>query len=97
MFEVLAPQLAGGRPMRSVSVHALGLLEGSLAAGLEAIQDAFPQLDLGSYPFERADGRRGVALVAKGIDEDAVRAVEPELVRLIESLGATPLAGEPAP
>jgi hypothetical protein len=78
-------------------VHALGLLEGSLAAGLEAIQDAFPQLDLGSYPFERADGRRGVALVAKGIDEDAVRAVEPELVRLIESLGATPLAGEPAP
>ncbi|WP_419729829.1 competence/damage-inducible protein A [Lichenicola sp.] len=97
MFDALAPELEGGLPVKSVTMHAERLLEGSLADPLERIQMEFPDLDIGSYPFERPDGRRGVALLAKGTDDDALEAARLRIEALIGSLGHTPIAGEPAP
>jgi len=96
MFNALLPTLEGGAPLSSVAWHA-DLREGTLAEGLEAIQNDFPTLDLGSYPFERADGRKGVSLVAKGYDSDQVAQAGERIRQLIESLGVTPIEGEPAP
>ncbi|RUT26758.1 competence/damage-inducible protein A [Asaia sp. W19] len=96
MFTALLPGLEGGAPLRSVAWHA-DLREGTLAEGLEEIQNDFPLLDLGSYPFEREDGRKGVSLVAKGYDEASVTKAGERIRSLIESLGETPLPGEPAP
>ncbi len=97
MFECLAPSLKGGRPVVSASWHADNLSEGAIAAGLEAIQRRFPSLDLGSYPYERnAAGSRGVSLVSKGRDADAVREAAAAVRGLIESLGFTALEGEPS-
>lgn len=96
MFTALLPTLQGGAPLCSVAWHA-DLREGTLAEGLETIQNDFPELDLGSYPFERPDGRRGVSLVAKGYDSEKVEAAGQRIKALIESLGVTPVAGEPAP
>ena len=59
MFEGLAPRLAGGPPIVSRAVHAEGLPEGRIADGLAAIQARYPGLDLGSYPYYRADRQRG--------------------------------------
>lgn len=95
MFETLAPTLKGGAPLVSVAWHSTQLSEGNLAEGLEAIQARYPTLDLGSYPFERPDGRYGVTLVAKGYDAARVEAAGREVHALIESLGCTPVAGEP--
>ena len=95
MFNALAPSLAGGRPVVSAAWHADKLLEGAIAEGLEAIQNRFPMLDIGSYPYERPD-RRGVSLVSKGIDTDAVRDAAEAVRELITSLGFTPVSGEPA-
>jgi molybdenum cofactor synthesis domain-containing protein len=95
MFESLAPTLVGGPPIVSHAVHATGLAEGRIAAGLAAIQAAHPGLDLGSYPYYRAGGN-GVALVAKGNDPAEVEAAIREVAGLIVALGATPIAGEPA-
>jgi molybdenum cofactor synthesis domain-containing protein len=97
MFDALEPDLGRFDPVRQVAVHANGLLEGALAEGLEQIQNAWPTLDLGSYPYERPDGRRGVALVAKGTDDAALDAVQAELRALIVSLGHLPVEGEPKP
>ena len=94
MFETLAPRLQGGRPVASRAVHALGLLEGDIAEGLEAIQERYPALDLGSYPFYRAGGG-GVALVAKGTDTAALDACAAEVTALVEAAGKKPVAGEP--
>ncbi len=96
MFDALEPSLGRFDPVRMVAVHAEKLGEGSLAAGLEAIQHAHPDLDLGSYPYEREDGRRGVALVAKGTDAQALATVQQALRDLIAGLGRTPIDGEPA-
>ncbi|WP_025886336.1 competence/damage-inducible protein A [Asaia prunellae] len=96
MFSTLLPTLQGGAPLCSVAWHA-DLREGSLAEGLEAIQNDFPELDLGSYPFERNDGRKGVSLVAKGYDEEKVKAAGNRIRDLIVSLGVMPVEGEPSP
>lgn len=95
MFEELAPRLAGGKPVVSASWHADGLLEGAIAEGLELIQHRFPMLDVGSYPYERPD-RRGVSLVSKGSDGEAVTAAASAVRDLIATLGFTPIEGEPA-
>jgi len=94
MFDSLAPHLAGGPPIASRSVHAIGLLEGRVAAGLKAIQDRHPGLDLGSYPFYRETGS-GVALVAKGPDAADAEAAIAETTALIREMGLEPVAGEP--
>ena len=94
MFETLAPRLQGGAPVASRAVHAIGLLEGDLAEGLQAIQGRYPALDLGSYPFYRATGG-GVALVAKGTDAAALDACVAEVTALVAALGKEPVAGEP--
>ncbi len=94
MFESLAPTLPGGKPIRARAVHGQRLLEGRLAAGLAAIQARYPTLDIGSYPYYRGDNN-GVAIVAKGTDEAASAAAIAEAAALIESLGVSPILGEP--
>ncbi|TCS30824.1 competence/damage-inducible protein A [Acidomonas methanolica] len=96
MFRALAPTLKGGAPLVSAAWHAVGLREGTLADGFAALQDAFPDLDLGSYPFERPDGQRGASLVAKGYDAQRVAAAADRIRDLIATLGHVPISGEPA-
>jgi molybdenum cofactor synthesis domain-containing protein len=95
MFEWLAPRLQGGPKIESRAVHAIGMSEGLIAAGLAAIQARYPGLDLGSYPFYRPTGN-GVSLVAKGPDGAAAEAAIAEVTALVTSLGRTPVQGEPA-
>jgi molybdopterin-biosynthesis enzyme MoeA-like protein len=95
MFESLAPTLKGGSPILSRAVYAIGLLEGAIAADLEAVQKRHPALDVGSYPFARETGN-GVAIVTKGTDLADIEAATAEVTAIIERLGLTPIQGEPA-
>jgi molybdenum cofactor synthesis domain-containing protein len=94
MFDMLAPTLHGGLPIVSRSVHAAGVREGDIAAGLTDIQTKYPCLDLGSYPYYR-DGGGGVAIVAKGTDAAQAEAAIGEVTALFRHLGGEPVAGEP--
>ncbi len=94
MFEALVPSLPRGAPVQSLSVHANNLREGDLAAGLTAIQNTYPSLDIGSYPYFRESGA-GVAIVAKGTDPAMVAAAINEVTDLFKTLNATAIAGEP--
>jgi molybdenum cofactor synthesis domain-containing protein len=100
MFEALAPSLTGGVPVVSRAVHALGVFEGNIAEGLEAVQARHPELDIGSYPFYRSQSEKGfagggVALVTKGTDLAEVEAATAEITAMLESMGASPVQGEP--
>ncbi len=66
MFETLKPRLAGAPPLaaRTLLVHAP---EGEVAAVLAEVQRAFPDLEIGSYPFYR-QGRVGTHAVFRGPD-----------------------------
>ena len=81
-------ELQGGAVMRSRSVTAY-LGESQVATGLTAIQERYPQVDLGSYPFVRED-RYGTTLVMRATDEAALEAARAEVRQLIVDAGGTP-------
>ncbi len=91
MFEALAPTLRGGAPVLSRSVHAAGVREGDIAAGLTDVQTRYPHIDIGSYPYFR-DSTSGVAIVAKGTDAHAVEAA---IAEVTAQLGLGAVQGEP--
>lgn len=70
MFESIRHRLVGGPPIvtRTLIVFAP---EGEVAAPLAAIQQRFPQVEIGSYPFFRLD-RPGTSIVLRGTDGHAV-------------------------
>jgi molybdenum cofactor synthesis domain-containing protein len=94
MFEWLAPRLHGGARIEMRAVHVMGLPEGIIAEGLADIQQRYPDLDLGSYPFYRAGGN-GVVLVAKGPDGGEAERAIAEVTELIIGFGKVPIPGEP--
>ncbi|GAB5470942.1 MAG: molybdopterin-binding protein [Rhodospirillales bacterium] len=85
MFQSLRPELVGGDPILSESVTVF-LAESKVAEGLGLIQERYPALDLGSYPFQ-LEGRFGTRLVARGTDRAALSAAREEIVTLIGTLG----------
>jgi molybdenum cofactor synthesis domain-containing protein len=96
MFEALEAILPRGTPISMRAVYGLGVLEGSIADGLTAIQNRYPALDLGSYPFRHGTGTGGVAIVAKGTDIEAIDRAIAEATTLIAGCGIEPVQGEPA-
>jgi len=94
MFESLRHRLTGGRPLLSRAVRA-ALPESVIAPGLSALQDRYPDLEMGSYPFQRA-GRFGATLVLRGTEAPRLAAAAAELQALIRGLGAEP-EEEPGP
>ncbi len=94
MYDSLEPSLPQGMPITMRVVYGMGVMEGSIAHGLSAIQDRFADADLGSYPFRRNDGW-GVAIVAKGTDLARLEAAIAEASQLIAAQGIEPVQGEP--
>lgn len=70
MLANVAPNLTGGAPVRSRSL-VIYVTEGTLAEGLGKLQTQYPNVEIGSYPFIRAD-RLGTAVVLRSADEDAL-------------------------
>ncbi len=89
MFDHVRPNLKGGPPVLSRTVSC-GVPEGILAQGLGAIQERYPDLDIGSYPYTRRGGF-GVALVLRGREPARLDAAKDEVAALIRTLGGTPV------
>jgi molybdenum cofactor synthesis domain-containing protein len=85
MFEAALPLLTHGTPTHTMSVD-VWLSESQIAAGLSSIQQRFPTLDIGSYPY-KIDNRHGTALVARGTDQPAVAAAFGAIQKLVDDLG----------
>jgi molybdenum cofactor synthesis domain-containing protein len=91
IFEQLKYRLVGGEKMLSRSVSC-GLGEGALAKELSALQDRWPDVEIGSYPYFRR-GDFGVTLVLRSTDRARLGAATEELKALIEALGGDPQEG----
>jgi molybdopterin-biosynthesis enzyme MoeA-like protein len=91
IFEQLKHGLAGGEKVlsRSISCH---LAEGTLARDLGALQERYPDVEIGSYPYFRR-GDFGVTLVLRGTDRERLGAATEELKILIRGLGGDPQEG----
>jgi molybdenum cofactor synthesis domain-containing protein len=90
MFDGIAPNLAGGPPIVSRTVAAY-LPEGALAAGLRDLQERWPTIEIGSYPYFR-HGRLGVSVVLRGTDGGGLDAAAEAVRALVRDLGGAPAA-----
>ncbi|HVY03000.1 MAG TPA: molybdopterin-binding protein [Caulobacterales bacterium] len=66
MFDGVKGSLKGGKKILSQSID-IYTGEGAIAAGLTEIQNARPDVEIGSYPFSR-QGIFGTVIVCRGID-----------------------------
>ena len=91
IFEQLKYRLAGGDKVLSRSISCR-LGEGTLAKDLAALQDRWPDVEIGSYPYFRR-GDFGVTLVLRSTDRDRLLAAAEELRSLVRQLGGEPQDG----
>jgi molybdenum cofactor synthesis domain-containing protein len=87
MMDDVAPRLRKGVVVVARTVRVEGAGEGVIAAPLEALAKANPDLSLGSYPFFGPQGY-GANLVVRGRDAAAVERVADELVAVLADIGA---------
>jgi molybdenum cofactor synthesis domain-containing protein len=87
MMEDVGPRMRPGAVTISRSVRVEGAGESAMAAPLEAVAKAHPNLSLGSYPFFGPDGF-GSNLVVRGRDAAEVAATVDELIGVLDGVGA---------
>jgi molybdenum cofactor synthesis domain-containing protein len=87
MFESVRHRLVGGEPLISRTVRC-NLPEGRIAGRLARLQDAFPDLEIGSYPHMHQAGP-SVRLVLRGTDAVRLAAAVAALTTLIAELGGS--------
>lgn len=80
MVAGLLPTLTGGAPLHTISVR-INQPEGEVAEGLTKIAACFPDVSIGSYPFQ-SDGRFGTNLVARCVNLSRLKTVEAEFLTL---------------
>jgi molybdenum cofactor synthesis domain-containing protein len=93
MMEDVGPRMRPGVVVISRSVRVEGAGESAMAAPLEAVARAHPNLSLGSYPFFGPDGF-GSNLVVRGRDAGEVNATVEELIGVLDGVGARSITRE---
>lgn len=88
MLEDVGHRLKGGAVVIARTLHVDGSGEGVIAAPLEAVAKAHPDLSLGSYPFFSNQGY-GSNLVVRGRDAAEVSATLVELEAALRNAGVT--------
>jgi len=94
MLEDIAHRLETGTVTLSRSVKGDNLREGEIAELLGELQDEYPGVSIGSYPYflEVKDGevKRGTHLVARSTDRRALDRVIDAIADLVQDLGYDP-------
>ncbi len=96
MLEDVGPRLKGGAVTLSRTVRVEGSGEGVIAAPLEAVAKAHPEMSLGSYPFFEA-GNYGSNLVLRSRDMVELEQTVAELVAALKSAGVENVQSVEAP
>jgi molybdopterin-biosynthesis enzyme MoeA-like protein len=84
MMDSVAPKLARGTKVESRAITVLGG-EGDIAKPLKDVQDRYPQVVIGSYPFESASGF-AAQLVLRSRDSAALAAAFTDVRAMAEQL-----------
>lgn len=89
MMDDIADRLEGGARMlsRTIDCH---VGEGTIALDLGAVQERFPQVIIGSYPFFR-DKQYGTSLVLRSIESKTLEEAVQATMELVEKVGGAPV------
>ena len=88
--ELMLPQLKdvliSGKKIISVSIDAK-IRESSVAVDLSKIQDKYPNIDIGSYPYSK-EGGFGTVLVMRGIDSTEINRCKEEVKEMVKKFAS---------
>lgn len=90
MFASLKPDLTGGPKLLSRSITT-NISEGEIADYLFTIQEKYPDIEIGSYPFIK-NNRFCVSVVIRGDDEKSLTALEETITEMMQTKGGDILA-----
>jgi molybdenum cofactor synthesis domain-containing protein len=94
MLEDVAHRLETGTVTLSRSVKGDNLREGEIAEQLGELQDEYPSVSIGSYPYfleiKAGEVKRGTHLVARSTDERALGRVIDAIADMVQALGHEP-------
>ncbi len=82
MVQSVVPSLTGGLPIQSETVR-ITRGEGDIAADLGALAQTYPDVSMGSYPFQR-DGVYGTNVVLRSSDKERLAAAKVELIKCVK-------------
>lgn len=85
MFEGIASGLRGGKVVESRDIR-IYQLEGVIAQGFEALQQRYPGVEMGSYPFSE-EGRLGTSLVLRADDVALLEQAFAEVKAFVAGIG----------
>ncbi|MGB8622258.1 MAG: molybdopterin-binding protein [Paracoccaceae bacterium] len=85
MVASVLPTLTGGKPLLSQTLR-VDRGEGEIAGPLSDLADTFPDLSIGSYPFQK-DGAFGANIVIRGTDAGQIDAAMARLAALFPEAG----------
>ena len=80
MVASVLPTLTGGAPLISAT-HRIERGEGDIAGPLGELAHSYPNLSIGSYPFQK-DGKYGAHIVIRGNDQAEVDAAMAKLAQV---------------
>ena len=83
MVASVMPHLTGGAPVLS-ETHKLNRGEGDVAKPLGQLAENYPDLSIGSYPFQH-EGLYGTNIVIRGTDADLITAAMDDLKALFQT------------
>lgn len=81
MVASVLPQLTGGEPLQSDTLR-LERGEGDVAQPLGAVAKLYPELSIGSYPFQK-DGIYGTNIVLRGTDPNQLEEAKKKLQQIL--------------
>jgi molybdenum cofactor synthesis domain-containing protein len=84
MMDQLASRLSRGSAIITATVTAY-IAEGDLAQPLKEIQDRYPEVTIGSYPFEES-GKCGANLVLRSRNDGKIAAAERDVQNMVAKL-----------
>ena len=85
MLEAIMPSLSKGAVVLSKSIDVYAG-ESVISADFQALQERFPNADLGSYPFRGENGKGCTSLVIRTTDSDLLQQVHTQLIAMLEGL-----------
>ena len=87
MLPQLKDVLVSGKKIISLSCDAK-VRESAIAVDLSNIQDKYPDIDIGSYPYSK-EGSFGTMLVMRGVDEAKILRCKQEIDLMIKNFTKT--------
>ncbi len=89
IFSGFKDQLVGGDTMLSKSITAY-IPEGRTGGPLSDLQDRHPDVEVGSYPFNK-EGKYGAAIVMRSTEQVKIDAAADDVRQMIRDLGGEPV------